>query len=266
MKIGMQMVSMKYEKCREDICDIISDLGDMGYEGVEFARGFFGKTAEQLKKTLDQKHMAAVSNHVFFEDMADKRKLDHILRECHILQMEQVVACTADPLRGQESEAAHIQKLYEIADVCSREGIKLAIHGSLAYYRKDASGKPLFDRILCQIPDNLLMAQVDTAWALCGGEVPSAYIMKWAGRIKTVHFKDCLLPENTFQNIGPQMAADVKNCPVGHASGALCLSDTVAACKKAGVEWLIVEQDERDSYDDSLADAKISFENIRREL
>ena len=44
MKIGLQMISVK-DVTPKDIIGVMEEVAKLGYEGVEFARGFFGKTA-----------------------------------------------------------------------------------------------------------------------------------------------------------------------------------------------------------------------------
>ena len=42
--VGLQMISVK-DLTPNDIIGVLKEAAEVGYEGVEFARGFFGKTS-----------------------------------------------------------------------------------------------------------------------------------------------------------------------------------------------------------------------------
>ena len=94
----------------------------------------------------------------------------------------------------------------------------------------------------------LLDGQIDTYWVQFGGGSPAAWIRRLRGRAPTVHVKDMDVSE------GQPVMAEV-------GEGNLDWPDVLAACREAGVEWLIVEQDEcRRNPFESLA---ISRRNLR---
>ena len=66
MKIGLQMISVK-DRNAQDMCDVLDQIGEIGYAGVEFARGFYGKTVEEIQTVLDKWGMQAIGNHVYLE-------------------------------------------------------------------------------------------------------------------------------------------------------------------------------------------------------
>ena len=74
MKIGLQLISVK-DVIASDLCGVIEDVGKAGYQGVEFARGFFGKTTDELKSVLDQMGMTAVGNHVYLSQLQENLQI-----------------------------------------------------------------------------------------------------------------------------------------------------------------------------------------------
>jgi len=91
-------------------------------------------------------------------------------------------------------------------------------------------------------------AEIDTYWIQHGGGDPAWWIEKLAGRIPRVHLKVMGIRD------GKQIMAEV-------GEGNLNWPRILDACRKAGVEWYIVEQDtcERDPFE-SLA---ISLRNLK---
>jgi len=102
--------------------------------------------------------------------------------------------------------------------------------------------------ILFDESDAALTAEIDTYWIQHGGGNPGAWIRRVAGRSPLVHLKDMVIAE------GKPVMAEV-------GEGNLDWPDILAACREAGVEWYIVEQDHcrRDPFD-SLA---MSLQNLR---
>ena len=77
MKIGLQLISVK-DVIASDLCGVIEDVGKAGYQGVEFARGFFGKTTDELKSVLDSQHMGEQEIQEYIKEI---RRIGQICRE-----------------------------------------------------------------------------------------------------------------------------------------------------------------------------------------
>jgi sugar phosphate isomerase/epimerase len=92
-------------------------------------------------------------------------------------------------------------------------------------------------------------SEIDTYWIAHGGGDPAEWIRSLKGRASIVHFKDMTMKGNT------QIMAEV-------GEGNLNWPAIISACKQAGTEWYIIEQDtcQRNPFD-SLA---ISLNNLRQ--
>ena len=82
-----------------------------------------------------------------------------------------------------------------------------------------------------------------------GGEDPVAYIEKYSGRAPVVHLKDFFgeKSDDMYELIGidnkaPKRPSGFEFRPVG--AGLQNFPEIIAASKKAGSEWLVVEQDQ----------------------
>ena len=126
-------------------------------------------------------------------------------------------------------------------------GVRLSYHNHA--YELQRYGQQSGLEILYQASDPALLdGQIDTYWVQFGGGSPAAWIRRLRGRAPTVHVKDMDVSE------GQPVMAEV-------GEGNLDWPDVLAACRDAGVEWLIVEQDEsRRNPFESLA---ISRRNLR---
>lgn len=265
LKIGLQMISVK-DLSPKDIVGVLEEVAKVGYQGVEFARGFFGKTAAELKKACDELGLVPVSDHVFIDLM--RKDIDQIIENCKTLEMPYV----AFPGPGmdthnasEEDIAALINDIRNIAQKFKDNGIQCILHSPMELYEKDKSGKILFDRIMEEIPKELLLAQIDTAWAMVGGQDPASYIRKYAGRIDVMHIKD-FYPPIPAQDVmaARRDAAYMQDADVGE--GVMDVPGILQACRDSGVKWVIVEHMEKEHYEDSVAAVANSLKNIRKYL
>ena len=95
-----------------------------------------------------------------------------------------------------------------------------------------------------------LKAELDTCWVAFGGGDPTAWCLKYSGRLPLVHLKDMVATkENT------QVYAEI-------GKGNLNWKSILSACKKAGTKLYIVEQDV--CRRDPLESLKISLNNLHK--
>lgn len=265
MLIGLQMISVK-DVTPKDIIGVMEEVAQVGYDGIEFARGFFGRTAQELRETCDRLNLVPFSDHVFIELM--RTDFDQIVKNCHTLQMPYI----AIPGPGMETHNAPeaelcrlTDEIYDLARRFKAEGLQLVLHSCMEMYERDENGVTLFDRILSKVPTDLLQAQIDTAWALVGGFEPADYIRKYAGRCDIVHIKDFKgpLPSEDVMSLRRETAYH-QDAEIGR--GVQNVEAIVKACKESGTKWLVVEHMEKEAYDDSIRSVQISLENIKKVL
>ena len=267
LKIGLQLISVK-DVSGTDLLDVIRRVADVGYEGVEFARGYYGKTAEQLKATLDDVGMVAISDHVQADDL--KRDFDLSMHNCKVLGMKQVVSwgnfCVDHHVPSAEEVDQYIESLSDLSRRLMQHDIKLTMHDSAQSFVKNGKKLDMFEYILDTMGSELVNAQVDIAWSICAGNVPAHQIRKYAGRIPTVHIKDFYGPVPVGDIYEIQGIAQANDCPVGVPGGVQDVPGILRACLDSGVEWLIVEHMEREVYEDSIKATAVSLENIKKAL
>lgn len=263
--VGLQMISVK-DLTPNDIIGVLKEVAEVGYEGVEFARGFFGKTAEQIKAACDEYGLIPVSDHVFIELM--REDIDAVIRNCNVLQLP-YIAFPGPGMNTHHAPESEIRKLISdirwMAQKFKDNGIQCILHSPMELYELDENGEVLFDRILREIPADLLQAQIDTAWALVGGKDPADYIRKYAGRCDVVHIKDFQPPIPT-QEVMAERRDEAYKLDANVGEGVQDVPRIIDACKESGVKWIIVEHMEKEHYEDSVAAVAVSLKNIRKYL
>jgi sugar phosphate isomerase/epimerase len=100
-------------------------------------------------------------------------------------------------------------------------------------------------------PRDVLTAELDTYWLQRAGASPSAWIRKLTGRVPLIHLKDMTIVND-----------QVVQAEVGE--GNLDWPGILSACREAGTEWLVIEQDE--GARDPLQSLAISYHNLARLL
>jgi sugar phosphate isomerase/epimerase len=134
-----------------------------------------------------------------------------------------------------------------IAAAYAGSGLRLGYHNhshELAAFDGRTALARLVDRL-----DPSIFLEIDTYWIAHGGGDPAAWIAGLPGRVPCVHLKD----------MGMAYPREQQMREVGE--GNLNWPAILSACRSAGTEWHIVEQDTcyRDPFD-SLA---ISLRNLR---
>ena len=125
-------------------------------------------------------------------------------------------------------------------------GLELGFHNHDGEVRPLEGGPSFLDDLLA-LP---LFLELDLGWVWWAGVDPAALLERTRGRVPLVHVKD-------FRSRGER-----SYCPVG--DGAVGYEQLAPAAVAAGVEWLLVEQDETEGP--ALAAAQRSLVALRSML
>lgn len=102
--------------------------------------------------------------------------------------------------------------------------------------------------LFAETTPDILSAELDTYWIQYAGASPAAWIRRLRGRVPLVHLKDMVVSD------GHPVQAEV-------GEGNLDWVEILSACRDAGTQWLVVEQDESR---DAMESAAISYANLAR--
>lgn len=245
--VAIQLYSLRNEM-EKDFYGTLEQVGQMGYEGVEFC-GFFDQPAEKVKDALDRFGLKAVSSHQGVNSWIQ----DYDLWSAYFAE----IGCryTAIPYEAEEfaPNGEHyeerIQTYAEVGKKLKKElGIELCYHNHDFEFQM-VNGMYGLDYMLQKAPE--LSPELDVCWIKVQNEDPIEYIQKYKGRTKLIHLKDfVVLPDADpevvyYERYGKRRTKAYTEGfefrPVGQ--GCQDMPGIVRAAEECGVEWLIVEQD-----------------------
>ncbi|MBQ2813166.1 MAG: sugar phosphate isomerase/epimerase [Clostridia bacterium] len=234
MKIAVQLYSVR--DCinnAEDFFKALEEIKAMGYEGVEFA-GFHGVDAASLKAKLDEVGLVPVGAHMGIGDYLPEK-------------IEETVAYhkTLGTLYAGVGGAAHstVEECEYAAKALAYGAEKLGI--PTYYHNHTEEFTPLENgKIAMAVFAEHTKLEVDTYWSHCAGVDNYKYITENKDDICLLHVKDGL---------------DRK--PLSLGDGDCDVAAVVKAAKDAGIEWLVVEND--DPVPNGLEDVKRSINYLK---
>jgi len=246
-QIGIQMYTFR-ELTKDDLLGTLKKVAEIGYKAVEFA-GFFGHSAKEVRKVLDDNGLVAPSAHIPL-NYNEPDKLESDLQQqidyAKELGLEYVITPWA-PFPAEPTKA-DLDKFIATIDKASRlvtaAGLKYGYHNH-AFEFKLVDGKPIMDLLLEQVPAEFLFAEFDLGWVHMGGQKPIAYVNRYAGRVPLAHCKD--------------FGDGRGDTEVG--KGVVDLKSVLGVAERAGIEYYIVEQEQFQSS--SLESAAICLEFFR---
>ena len=240
-RIGLQLYTVR-DLMKSDFEGTIAQVAKVGYKEVEFA-GYFGRTAAQVRKTLDANGLVAPSSHVAIEDL--EKDPNAVFDYARTVGHEWVLVAWLD-----EDRRNTVAALQQVADEFNTIGEKAKAAGlRFAYHNHNPEFTPIegqlpYDIFLSRTDPTLVQFEMDLYWIVNGGGDPLKYFAKYPGRFPMVHVKD--------------MTKDRKMVDVGQ--GSIDWKGIFAHAKQAGIEHYFVEHDDPPT---PLADIKVSYKYLR---
>jgi sugar phosphate isomerase/epimerase len=235
----------EFMKTPADMAKSFKKVKDLGYDAVQLS-GHGQVSDEEMKKMVDDAGLIVCATHTSYQLMRDEPQ--------RVIDQHKLWGCKHPAIGGLPGEYRNAEGFVKFAKEASEVGAKLAEAGLIfSYHNHSFELEKYGDRTGLQIlyedsDPRYFNSEIDTYWIQHGGGDPAAWIRKLKGRAYLVHFKDMAIKgrEQRFAEIG---------------EGNLNWPAILDACKEAGAEWHIVEQDrtyERDPFE-SLG---ISLKNL----
>lgn len=240
--IGVQLYTLR-SLLPGDFDGTLTAVRAIGYREVEFA-GYHGRTAKQVRATLDRIGLSAPSAHVPFEALRDEpnRVLDDAETVGHKYL---VVAWLAEADRQTVPALVRTAAAFNLIGERTRErGMRFAYHNHDFEFAR-VGGRVAYDVLLDDTVSDLVSYEMDLFWVAKGGADPLAYFARYPERFPLVHVKD--------------MAAGQQMTEVG--KGHIDWRRIFGKRKQAGIEHYFVEHDEPI---DPLASVRTSFDYLRK--
>ena len=217
--VALQLYTIR-DECDRDLERALRAVGELGYEGVEFFQ-LHGHDAARVRGWLDDAGLVAVGRHASAQELGER--LDALVEEVRVLGTDRVALSWIEPSR------AAVDTVASLAEAAGGAGLSFGFHNHAPEVRPLDGGETFLD-LLRALPPELLWLELDLGWVWHGGADPVAELAATSGRCPLVHVKD-------FRD--RETRDDV---PVG--DGAVGYERVIPAALAAGVEWLVVEEDE----------------------
>jgi sugar phosphate isomerase/epimerase len=223
-RIGLMLYTVRADSAR-DLEGTLRAVAGMGYEGVELF-DLHGHEPGRVRGWLDNLGLGVAGRHVSLE--AVESQLPELAAEAETLGTPRVIVGWIEPPATVAGAQATADRLANAAEEAAALQLELGFHNHDGELRPLEDGRSFLD-LLLELP---IFLELDLGWAWWAGVDPVELLERTRGRVPLVHVKDFRARgERTF-------------CPVG--DGGVGYEHVAPAAASAGVEWLLVEQDEAD--------------------
>jgi sugar phosphate isomerase/epimerase len=266
-KIGIQLFSLP-KSLDKDFVGTVEMLSKMGYKELELfgpypfsdtatienwkrvssrlgfsGSGYFGKTAQEVKKILDDNGLSSPAAHSDFDTLY--KAMDKWGEAAQILGHKYVVlpSIPEDKRKTLDDYKRTAEAFNKIGENAKKVGLKFAYHNH-GYGFKPLEGKIPFEVLIEATDSNLVFLEMDIFWTTAAGVNPLDYLQKYANRYKLLHLKD-MKEIKTFANDGNTAQEWFALFPLlaTLGEGVLDLKSIVKKGQEIGVEHFLVEQD-----------------------
>jgi sugar phosphate isomerase/epimerase len=161
-----------------------------------------------------------------------------------------------------ESVKRRAEQLNANGRIAQRFGMKLLVHNHTVEFEKVTdSPRTAFDILVEETDPALVTMQLDLGWAYIAGVDPLALFKAHPGRFELWHIKDVFGLKTVNPSLGPNArVSSMALVPVG--SGHIDFKPVFAEASRAGLKHFVIEQDNAAAWGDSLAAARVSYQNL----
>jgi sugar phosphate isomerase/epimerase len=253
--VGVQLYSFR-EQFKMDVSGTLQKIKDMGITKVETA-GFYGLTAQDFKKKLDDFGIKAVGISVSFEELEDSIKLTKVISDAKIIRAEYLVCFWIPHVEGDftlDETKRGIAAFNKGGKILLDNKLTLLYHPH-GYEFRPYKAEYLMDLLIKESKPQYVNFEMDVNWVYHSGHNPVAWLKKYPTRWKALHIKDRekSTPCNQFGRMDVE-----KNVVIG--KGEVNIDDTVKEARKLGVKHYFIE----DESSRSIEQVPLSIEYLRK--
>ncbi len=249
MKLGAQLYSLnQFTKTPEDLTETILKCKAIGYENVQFS-AVPNMGAEVWARISKETGMDIVCTHSPFDRIINDTEAlieEHKIFGCPIIGL----GWMPNEYHGSWENFSKCLPLFETAVAkIEAAGLHFAYHNHAFEFDKFSDADfCMMDYIIDKLPDWYLI--LDTGWVKYAGQDQVALIERIGGkRLQCIHFKEFTDAES-WEHI----------CACGE--GFSDFASITAACKRVGVENVLVEQDNACQKDDPFGEMEKSYRHL----
>ena len=236
------MVSYTYRNSfSKDVALTLDTIKSLGIIDMEFSN-LFGKTAQEIRKMLDERGMICSSYGVSYNNLTEKTR--EVGETAKILGAEYVRVAWIphqDPFSFEDAQKT-VEDFNAAGKILKDEfGVTFCYHNHGYEFYPHGDGT-LFDYMIAESDPRYVAFEMDILWTFFPGADPVYYLDKYGDRFKLLHLKD--LRKGVAGDMSGKTA--VEN-DVALGTGQLDIPAILKAAKKAGVKHYYIE-DESPTY------------------
>jgi sugar phosphate isomerase/epimerase len=212
---GIQLYTMRrlIENGSQTPAQVFRALGRMGYAEVETA-GHYGLTADEMRRELARAGLRAVSGHdgpdFNFPAGWQSGYRETLEFAAELGQRYTGFAWFPGPYDDEDYYRFLAERFNEAGEIAEEYGLQFFYHNhDFEFLNRQASGAPMYDILLEETDDDLVLFQLDLFWITEGGESGVEYLSADPARYFSYHVKDHVwgdrLNEADFEDVGPGM-------------------------------------------------------------
>jgi len=225
--IGLQLYTVRRDLER-DFEGTLAQVAEVGFQEVELA-GLFGRTAKDVRASLDRHGLKAPSMHVDLPEI--QTGFQKTLEAGSALGVRYVIcAWLAPEERGSlDDYKRHTETFNRAGEEAKKAGIQFGFHCH-DFEFAPLEGVVPYDLLLKETDASLVQMEMDLYWITKAGADPLHYFREYPGRFPLVHVKDMdRTPQKYFTEVG---------------KGVVDFKRVFAQAKLGGIRHFFVEQDE----------------------
>lgn len=271
LPIGIQLYTVG-DDMNKDAPGTVKKIGEIGYKEVETAGFGSVKTAEALRKVLDDNGLKCPSAHLSF----DLKNLNKAFDDAHALgcayatssvprliitppeqqaTIPQIMAVLGTPMTKDDLKKM-IDAMNQIGAAAHQQGLTFASHNHTFEFEL-VDGQPELHSMVTETDPNNVKFEIDCGWAEVAGHNPVDIVNKYPGRVKMLHIKDFLPFEKGAKAGGP-------NSPKGSeiGQGVVDYKKIFAGMKGKGIQHIFVEQEGPFSRMPAIQSAEVDYKYL----
>lgn len=250
LPLGLQLYSVR-DLLPKDYEGTLKQLAAIGYREVE-AAGFFGHSAPDVKKAMEQAGLHCVSAHYSYVDLMPK--LDEIIPFGQALGLGYIICAAPGLPAGSHARSAdgkinrdamtlddwrwNAEQFNKIGERVNAAGIQFGYHNHTGEFRA-LDGVVIYDELLRLTDPTKVTMEMDCGWMIVGGKNPVDYLTRYPTRFSMLHVKDFKLGSAPGSDAAPPPSAEL-------GRGSIDYRPIFKAAEQAPITHAFIEQEQYD--------------------
>lgn len=243
--VGLQLYSVR-DDMKKDPVGTLTQLAKMGYKHVEHAnyidRKFYGFTAVEFKKVLDDLGLKMVAGHTVLgkNHWAETKKSftdawKYTVEDAAFMGQKYVISPWMDEsMRKTYDDLLRYMEVFNLSgELCQKSGMKFGYHNHHFEFSEQLNGMKIFDIMMKNLDVNKVVMQLDIGNMYIAGAKALDVIGQYPGKFEMIHVKD---------EVAVNTAEKYESAILG--KGIIPVKDVLTICRKTGgTKVYIIEQE-----------------------